>query len=68
MGRGYVKVTKDGKTAITYADYANGDIANNTRSLAYVANALKNDTAKYSVLDSAVKTLVEKWASKLTVK
>ena len=68
VGRGYVKVTKDGKTAITYADYANGDIANNTRSLAYVANALKNDTTKYSALDSAVKTLVEKWASKLTVK
>ena len=66
VGRGYVKVTLGGKTVITYADYADGDIANNTRSVAYVANALKNDTAVYSALDDEIKSRVEAWASKLT--
>ena len=65
VGRGYVKVTLDGTTVITYADYASGDIANNTRSLASVAQALKDDTAKYDALDSDVKSLVDNWASKL---
>ena len=65
IGRGYVKVTLDGKTVISYAQYADGDIANNTRSIAYVANALKNDTAKYSVLDNEIKLRVDNWAAKL---
>ena len=66
VGRGYVKVTLNCRTEITYASYASGDIANNTRSLAYVANALKNDTAKYDALDNDTKSLVDNWASKLT--
>ena len=65
VGRGYVKVTFGDETVITYASYASGDIANNTRSLASVAQALKDDTAKYDALDSDVKSLVDNWASKL---
>ena len=65
IGRGYVKVTIDGKTTITYAEYADGDIANNSRSLAYVANALKNDAANYEGLTDTQKELVDNWASKL---
>lgn len=70
VGRGYAKVTLGGKDTIIYADYAKGDdgvssIENNTRSLAYVADALKNDTVKYSMLDDNTKLLVDKWASKL---
>ena len=68
VGRGYVKVTLDGTTVITYASYASGDIANNTRSLASVAQALKDDTAKYNALDSDIKSLVDNWASKLPTK
>ncbi|MGN0114209.1 MAG: hypothetical protein ACI396_02665, partial [Acutalibacteraceae bacterium] len=66
VGRGYVKVTLNGTTVITYADYAENDVANNTRSLAYVADALKNDTAKYDALADSTKVLVDNWASKLT--
>lgn len=66
VGRGYVKVTIDGETTISYADYANGDIANNSRSLAYVANALKNDIAIFPDLSDLQKELVNKWASKLS--
>ena len=68
VGRGYVKVTLNGTTVITYADYAEGNIENNTRSLAYVAQALKDDTTKYNALDSDVKSLVNNWASKLPTK
>lgn len=68
VGRGYVKVTKDGKTVITYANYYDNDITNNTRSLAFVANALKNDTAKYNQHSDEIRALVDKWASKLSAK
>ena len=64
VGRGYVKVTKDGKTVVSYAKYANGDVANNTRSLQYIANAYKSDeTSNYNTIDADVRALVDKWAS-----
>ena len=64
VGRGYIKVTKDGKTVVSYADYANGDIANNTRSMQYIANAYKSDTSSsYNDIDAEVRALVDKWAS-----
>lgn len=68
VGRGYIKVTLGGKTVTIYADYAKGNdgissIENNTRSLAFVANAFKNDTYKYNQLDDDKKLLVDKWAS-----
>lgn len=64
VGRGYAKVTKDGVTNIYYADYADGDISNNTRSLKSVANALINDTSvSAQSLYAAFKDLVDKWAN-----
>lgn len=72
VGRGYVKVTKGNDVTITYADYAKGDdgvssVDNNTRSLAYVANAYIADTnSGYGSLDGSIKALVENWASKLS--
>ena len=66
VGRAYVKVTKDGNTTTTYADYASNDVANNTRSLAYVADALKGDTENYDKLNDTIKALVDEWAAKLT--
>ena len=62
IGRAYVKVTKDGNTKTTYADYANNDVANNTRSLAYVANVLKGDAENYGKLTDTLKALVDKWS------
>ena len=66
IGRAYVKVTKDGNTKTTYADYASNDVINNTRSLAYVADALKGDTENYDKLNDTIKALVDEWAAKLT--
>lgn len=64
VGRGYVKVTKDGETTIKYADYSNGDIANNSRSLQYIANRYANDSSSdYSSLNGTYKALVDKWAA-----
>ncbi|MGN0174064.1 MAG: hypothetical protein ACI39F_06455, partial [Acutalibacteraceae bacterium] len=72
VGRGYVKVTDTkGNETITYADYAKGNnevssVANNTRSLAYVANAYKADgNSGYGSLDQEIKDLIDNWASKL---
>ncbi|MGN0174396.1 MAG: hypothetical protein ACI39F_08125 [Acutalibacteraceae bacterium] len=63
VGRGYVKVTKDGETKVNYADYASNDIANNTRSLQYIANAFKENDPNYSNIDSSYQSLVEVWAA-----
>lgn len=62
VGRGYVKVTKDGKTTISYAEYSNSDISENTRSLQFVANAFKNDSVKFGELTSDIQALVNGWA------
>ena len=70
VGRGYITVTIGGITKTVYADYAKGDgdvssVANNTRSLAFVADALTKDTDKFNLLDSDTQTLVNGWAAKL---
>lgn len=62
VGRGYVKVTKDGETTISYADYSNSEISENTRSLQFVANAFRNDSVEFESLTSDIKELVNKWA------
>ena len=63
VGRGYVKLTKDGETTVVYADYADGNIVNNTRSLQYIAQAYRNDVASnYYMLDYDFQLLVDKWA------
>ena len=65
VGRGYAKITKDGVTIIEYANYNNSDIANNSRSLAYVAYMFKNDaTSFYGDLAANIKELVDSWAKK----
>lgn len=66
VGRAYVKVTKDGNTTTTYSDYASNNVTNNTRSLAYVADALKGDTENYDKLNDTIKALVDEWEAKLT--
>lgn len=64
IGRGYVKVTKDGRTFISYANYMDDNKANNTRSLKTVATAFRAD-ATQSALYEAHKENVDKWASAL---
>ena len=63
VARGYVKVTDGDNSYTYYADYYDGNMTNNTRSLQYVASALKNDTANYERLDESLKILVDKWAN-----
>lgn len=58
VGRAYVKVTKDGKTYTNYADVTDENI----RSLAFVANALKNDTENFNKYNDDIKQQVEEWA------
>ena len=66
VGRGYIKVTLDGKTEITYASYASGAIANNTRSLASVADAYrKTENSGFDSQSNAIKDAVNKWANVL---
>ena len=64
IGRGYVKVTKDGKTYINYAKYYEYNVTNNTRSLAYISLILQGDEDAYSVLSDEHKALVDGWAAK----
>ena len=64
IGRGYVTVTFGDYTKTVYADYAESNIHNNTRSIGYVAYRFKADTAIYSKLTEADKALVDKWALK----
>lgn len=63
VGRGYVKVTKDGKTVISYADYFDDDIANNTRSIKTISTSLQADSENYNKLSDEKKLLVDSWAS-----
>ena len=62
VGRGYVKVTDGENTYISYADYYDSNTTNNTRSMKYVASALRNDTSNYERLNEALKKLVDGWA------
>ena len=68
VGRGYITVTIGGITKTVYADYAvNEDdsisnIANNTRSIAYIANAVKNDSGKAEFYE-AHKSVIDKYAN-----
>ena len=66
VGRGYVKVTKDGKTTITYADYSDGNISNNSRSLAYVSYKLVQNTEIFNQYSKDIQEKVEKWAGLYT--
>ncbi len=63
VGRGYVKVTKDGKTTITYAKYAENNITNNSRSLAYVAYKMTTEQPEeLKQYSETIQDKVSKWA------
>lgn len=62
VGRGYAKVTWKGREVISYATYANNDIVNNSRSLAYVSKMLQSDLKVYEELDINKRNLIDKWA------
>ena len=68
VGRGYITVTIGGISKTVYADYAvNEDdsisnIANNTRSIAYIANAVRNDSGKAEFYE-AHKSVIDKYAN-----
>lgn len=68
VGRGYITVTIGDTTKTVYADYAvNEDdsisnIANNTRSIAYIANAVRNDSSKADFYE-AHKSVIDKYAN-----
>ncbi|MBQ5591018.1 MAG: hypothetical protein IIU65_04995, partial [Clostridia bacterium] len=67
VGRGYVTLTVGDMTKTIYADYDEGDVVNNTRSVAYVANAYKNDVSSgYDKLAETVKAIVDRWAKIFT--
>ena len=62
VGRGYVKVTKDDTTVISYANYYDNDIKQNTRSLRSVSLSLQDNSSEYNSLEEAIKNKVNYWA------
>ena len=66
VGRGYVTVTLGDVTKTVYADYANGAIANNTRTIGFIANALKNDANSVDLYEQ-YKDIVDVLAAKFDV-
>ena len=57
IGRGYVKLIKDGITEVFYSETVS------VRSAKTIATALKADESIYSTLTDAHKELVDKWAA-----
>ena len=66
VGRGYVTVTLGDVTKTVYADYANDDISNNTRTVSFIANALKNDANNVDLYEE-YKSIVDEIAAKYDV-
>lgn len=63
VGRGYITVAYGNYKKTVYADYSKDDITNNSRSIAYIANAYKK-TSDYSSLSDELKSIVDNWADK----
>ncbi|MGN0173187.1 MAG: SGNH/GDSL hydrolase family protein [Acutalibacteraceae bacterium] len=61
VGRGYLVYSKNGETTVEYADYYDSDISNNTRSINYLANCVKNDSEYYNSLSTAKQDNVNYW-------
>ena len=61
IGRGYVKIKIGDVEKTLYADYADSDIMNNKRSVAYIANALRNDAPAYNSF-ADYKTIIDYYA------
>ena len=59
VGRGYATVTIGGVTKTVYADYYNGNIVNNTRTIAFLAKRLVDSG---SDLYNTHKDVVDKFA------
>ena len=62
VGRGYAKITFGDFEKTVYASYADNDISNNSRTICYIANALKNSDT-YNSLTDARKAIVDSYAS-----
>lgn len=62
VGRGYATITLGDFEKTIYADYTDADIANNTRTICFIANALKNSD-EYANLSSTRKAIVDNYAS-----
>lgn len=63
VGRGYVRVTKDGQSLITYARYVYGDANQNTRALKTVAASIMADTETFNALSEEKQALITEWAA-----
>ncbi len=63
VGRGYFSFDLNGKTKTIYADFAEDDIANNSRSIAYVAYQFKNNNYGNLDLSDDYIAMVNNWAS-----
>ena len=63
IGRGYITVTVGDITKTVYADYKDGNVANNTRNIQYIAQQIQNDTNVYPNLEDFKKETVDKYAS-----
>lgn len=61
IGRGYIKATLDGITKIIYSDYCKGEVENNSRSVAFIANQIKNDSSSSDFYNNH-KEQIDKWA------
>ncbi|MGN0174448.1 MAG: hypothetical protein ACI39F_08395 [Acutalibacteraceae bacterium] len=63
VGRGYIKVNIGDIQKNFYATYYNSSINENTRTIANIANAYKNDsTSNYKTLETSIKNIVDTWA------
>lgn len=64
MGRGYATITIGDYRKTIYADYENLISDNNSRTICYIANCVKNDTAIYNALPDSYKLIVDDFTSK----
>lgn len=63
-GRGYAKITLGEFSKTIYATYPSDDINNLLRSVCFVANSVKNDTAVYNALTDGQKTIIDNYVAK----
>ena len=63
IGRGYITVTVGDITKTVYADYKDGNVANNTRNIQYIAQRIQTDPNVYPTLEDFKKEIVDKYAS-----
>ena len=63
-GRGYAKITLGEFSKTIYATYPSDDINNLLRSVCFVANSVKNDTAVYNALTDEQKTIIDNYVAK----